>query len=243
MSTSSGSQPTRVNLTAHRDTHSVGENAGENNGRIEPRTHLDVGPMFPHFSKQEVADEHLAWVIDVAHQGGPEWNLRPWRWIVVRANAAKARLESASHIEVPLSSAPVILICLVDTLAWKSAPQHVRELVSRKKITEGQGHEILNRVQEYYSASPEIAQRTALADGLVAVHQALLGAASCGLSAYWVTEFDEVKIKTYFHIPDQFAVAALLSIGHCDGPSALAASKDPPGTLIYQEKFGETAVT
>jgi len=72
------------------------------------------------------------------------------------------------------------------------------------------------------------------------VHQILLGAAEYNLSAYWVTEFDEAKIKTHFHIPDHFLVAALLPIGYREESQTPPASKLPFCTFIYKEKFGET---
>jgi hypothetical protein len=50
--------------------------------------------------------------------------------------------------------------------------------------------------------------------------------------------FDEQKIKTHFHIPDQFLVAALLAIGYGEKPLPLA-PKLPLQSLVYQEKFGE----
>jgi hypothetical protein len=42
-----------------------------------------------------------------------------------------------------------------------------------------------------------------------------------------VTEFDEAKIKTHFHIPDHFLVAALLPIGYGEETLAPAVSKAP----------------
>lgn len=207
---------------------------------VPEKSQMGIGPVFPKFNKRDIADESLSLVIDSARQTAMEWNLQPWRWIVVRAEAAKERLESASNISVPLSSAPVILVCLADTLAWKSAPQHLQELVASQKITEEQGREVLRRVQEYYSSSPDVAQRTALANSLVAVQQLLLGAASRGLTAYWVTEFDEDRIKTQFHIPDHFLVTALVPLGYCEESAQLPTAKVPPRTLIYKEKFGET---
>jgi nitroreductase len=74
----------------------------------------------------------------------------------------------------------------------------------------------------------------------VAVHQILLGAAESNLVSYWVTEFDEAKIKNHFHIPDHFLVASLLPIGYSEETSAPAVSKLPLRALIYKEKFGET---
>jgi len=216
------------------------ENTVADNSRSNKNAPLGVGPMFPRFSARDIDDDSLARVIDGARLAPTEWNLQTWRWIVVRNDGAKKYLEAATSIKVPLSSAPVILICLADTLAWKAAPQYLQEMIASRKITEEEGREALRQVREYYSSSPEIAKRTALANAFVAVHQILLGAAESNLSSCWVTEFDEAKIKTHFHIPDHFLVAALLPIGYREETPAPAVSKLPLRALIYKEKFGET---
>ncbi len=216
------------------------ENASADNSRSHKKAPLGVGPMFPRFSERGITDDCLGRLIEVARLAPSEWNLQTWRWIVVRGDAAKKYLEAATYIKVPLTSAPVILICLADTLAWKSAPQYLQELIASQKITEEEGHEALRRVREYYSSSPQVAKRTALANAYVAVHQILLGAAECNLSACWVTEYDEAKIKTHFHVPDHFLVAALLPIGYCEEAQPVGVSKLPMREYIYKEKFGET---
>ena len=55
-----------------------------------------------------------------------------------------------------------------------------------------------------------------------------------------MTEFDEAKIQTHFHIPDHFLVAALLPIGYREETQAPPVPKLPLHSLIYKEKFGET---
>jgi len=216
------------------------ENSSAGNSCSNSKPQLGVGPMFPRFSGQNIDDDCLARVIEVARLAPTEWNLQTWRWIVVRGDAARKYLEAATYIKVPLSSAPVILICLADTLAWKSAPQYLQEMIASRKITEEEGREALRRLREYYSSSPDIAKRTALANAFVTVNQILLGAAEYSLSAYWVTEVDEAKIKTHFHIPDHFLVAALLPIGYHQDIQATAVPKFPLRTFIYKEKFGQT---
>ncbi len=216
------------------------DNASADNHHPHKKVLLGVGPMFPRFSEQDVPDDCLGRVTEVARLAPSEWNLQTWRWIAVRGDAAKKYLEAATYIKVPLSSAPVILICLADTLAWKSAPEYLQEMIASRKITEEESREALRRVREYYSSSPEIAKRTALANAFVAVHQILLNAAEISLSAYWVTEFDETKIRTHFHIPDHFLVAALLPIGYREETQAPPVPKLPLHSLIYKEKFGET---
>lgn len=210
-----------------------------NNGTLT-KASLRVGPSLTRFSAQDIPDACLEHVIEMARLAPSEWDVQPWRWIVVRSETAKKQLEAATHIKVPLSSAPAILICLADTLAWKSAPQHLQEMVANQRITEAEARDALRSLREYYSASPEVARRTALASSFVALHQMLLAAAECSLSAYWVTEFDELKIKTHFHIPDHFLVAALLPIGYREETLPPPVPKLPLRALVYNEKFGET---
>ncbi len=218
--------------------YSMRENAGTENSRVQKKLPLGLGPTFPRFRSQDIPDECLAAVINVACQAGTEGNLQPTRWIVVRSEAAKRHLEAAISIEVPLTSAPVILICLADALAWKLAPQRLQEMVATGKITEERGREVLRQLQQHYSSSPDIAHRTALANGLEAVQQVLLSAGSFDLSAFWVTEFDEAPIKTHFHIPDHFIVAALVPMGYTEETPANVPQSSPQ-RLIYQEKFGK----
>jgi len=200
---------------------------------------MGEGLVFPRFREQGVRDDCLERLLEAARAAPAEWSLPMWRWIVARSATAKKYLEGATSLQLPLSTAPVILICLADTLAWKSAPQYFHELVASHRITEEEGRESLRRLREYYSTSPEIAKRSALTNALVAVHRVVVGAAECGLSAYWVTEFDEAKIKNHFHVPDQFLVAALLPLGYREEAPVPAVSKPSSPTIIYREKFGE----
>ena len=203
-----------------------------------PKTLWGAGPIFPRFSKKDVADDCVGNLLEVARLAPSEWNLQTKRWIVVRGGAAKQYLETATCIALPLSSAPVILICLADTLAWKSAPQYFQEMIASRKITEEEGREALRRLRDHYSSSPDVAKRTALANAFLAVHQILLSASECRLSAYWVTEFDEGKIKAYFHIPEHFLVAALIPLGYHEEASPAPLSMLHLRTKIYREKFG-----
>jgi nitroreductase len=214
------------------------DNCGDDRGQLA-RNPLRVGPIFTRFSSQEIPDACLNHLIELARLAPSEWNFQPWRWIVVRSEPGKRQLDSSIYLPVPLGSAPVVLICLTDTYAWKTAPQRLQEMVASEKMTQEQANEVLGKIREYYSASPEIARRAALASAFVALHQMLLAAADCELSAYWVTEFNEQKIKDFFHIPDSFLVAALMAIGYRDGSMPPPAPKLPLVSLVYKEKFGE----
>ncbi len=201
-------------------------------------TGLRVGPVCTRFIEQEVPDSSLEHIIGSACLSSSEWNFQPRRWIVVRSNAGKNLLEATVYIKVPLRSAPAVLVCLADTLAWKSAPQHLEEMVASHKMTEEEAREALRTIRDYYSASPQIAERASLASAFVALHQLLLSADECGLSTFWVTGFNEQKIKTYFHVPDQYLVAALLAVGYGERSLPLPVFKAPIQSFLYREKFG-----
>lgn len=203
---------------------------------LEPFLHARQN--FGRFNAQPIPADCLNRILEIARLSPTEWYFQPWRWIVVRSEAGKRQIETSTQVEAPLVSAPVVLICLADTGAWKTAPQQLQEMVIKKKISGEKAQEILRKIREHYTTSPELAQRAALAHAFVSLHQILMAAAECNLSAYWVSVFDEQKIKTHFHIPDQFLVAALLAIGYGETPLPLATNL-PLQSLVYEEKFGE----
>ena len=185
-----------------------------------------------------VTDATIQHLFQVAELSPTEWYFEPWRWIVVRSEAAKKLIASTTVLDVPLASVPVVLICLADTAAWKKAPQQLRDLVAEKKMSEEALQDILRKIREYYAASPQRAHRAALAHAYVALHKIAQAAAQLHLSAHWVNAFDEQKIKTHFHVPERYLVAALLGINEGDA-SSLPSHTPPLESLVYSEKFGE----
>jgi nitroreductase len=193
---------------------------------------------FARFDSQPVPEECLRQILALASLSPTECYFRPWRWIVVRSQVGKQVVEAATMTATPLGTAPVVLICLADTTAWKTAPQQIQEMVAKKKLSPQRAQEVLRGIREQYASSPELAQRATLAHAFAALHQILIAVADCELSACWVSAFDEPKIKAHFHIPGQFLVAALLGIGHAERPLS-PPPELPLQSLVYQEKFGQ----
>ncbi len=207
---------------------------------IEPFIH--VRSTFARFDGRPVPEECVRHVLGLTKPSPAEWYFQPSRWILLCSQVGKQAVESATYVGAPLDSAPMVLICLANTAAWKTAPQQVQDMVAKKRLSAESGQEILRRIREQYASSPELVQRAALAHAFVALHQVLVAAGDCKLSAYWVSGFDEQKIKAHFHIPDRFLVAALLAIGYAEKPLP-PPSELPCPSLIYQEKFGQACVT
>ena len=203
-----------------------------------PRASFQMGPMGRAFRAQAIPDACLEHIIEGARRASAPEDIHPWRWIIVRSEGGKQQLAAAVQVQASFSTASVVVMCLADTAAWKSAPQRLQAMVARGELTERQAREALGRVRDYYAASPDAARRTAIGSTFLPLHHMLAAAAECGVSAYWVPEFDEASIKTHFHIPDRFVVAALLTMGYQD-EKASAATQDGSSPSVYREKFGE----
>jgi len=215
------------------------EHACGNNQFPTSPASLQLGPDFSPFSARCIPDDCLAHIIESARLTPLPGDIQPWRWIVVRSDTSKQQIEAALHIRVSLHTAPAILICLADTLTWKSAPLQLQEMVLHQKITEAEARESLRRLRDYYSVSPTAAQRTALANAFVVLHRMASAAAACSVTAWCVTEFDEAAIKTALHIPDRFLVAAVLPLGYSEEAPAPPAAKRSSRAPVYKDKFGE----
>jgi len=213
---------------------------GKGHGPLAKTAFLS-GPWLESFEAREIPEACLEHVLAAVRGASTPGDAQVWRWIVVRNQEAKRQLEDALPIRFPIHTAPVVLICLADTAAWKSAPKRLQDMVARGQLTETQARDALSRMRDYYSVSPEAAKRGALSGTFVALHHALAAAAECGLSTYWLTEFNETSIKAHFHVPDSFLVATLLPLGYCEAKTPATISHTTSASQVYREKFGEAA--
>ena len=193
---------------------------------------------FACFDGRPVPEKCLNRILDRARPSPGDGYFQPSRWLVVRRTAGKQVAQSASYVEASLLTAPVVLICLADPSAWKTAPQRIQEMIAKRALSAENAHAILRKLRAQYASSPDFAQRAALAYAYFAVNQAFMAAAGCNLSPRWVSEFDEKRIKTYFHIPDHFLVAAIIGLGYTE--EDLPRRPEPhPQAPAYYEEFGQ----
>jgi nitroreductase len=214
---------------------------GGNGARPLMESFAELQRSLAQATPETLPETFLSRALDLTRLAPSESYFQPWRWIVVRSEHGKQQLEAATYSETSLSLSPIVLVCLADTAAWKTTPKLLQEMVAAKVLSAEDARNVLSQIRKYYSASPQLAERAALANAFLAVHQILVAATCCHVPAQWVSVFDEKKIQTYFHIPDQFLVAALLAIGHQEKDAPLAVGL-PAQPFVYHEKFGEGAV-
>ena len=80
---------------------------------------------------QEVTDEALGKMIDMAAKAPSSFNLQPWNLMVLRDTLAKERLKALAWEQPKVVEAPVTLIVLADKDGWKEGAPYSRKKLAR----------------------------------------------------------------------------------------------------------------
>jgi len=138
------------------------------------------------------------------------WNLQPWRFVVVRDPATKARLAEAAYGQKQVTSAPAVIVIwtdMADTLA------HLDEVV-RPGATPEQAAGFRTMVEGAFDKQPEADRETwGSAQGYIALGYLLLAAESRGYATSPMAGFEPEKVKALLGLPVNARVPAIVSIG------------------------------
>jgi nitroreductase len=191
------------------------------------------------FKPDPIPEGKIRLLLESARLAPSGTNTQPWRFIVVKDNDTKKRLQEAAHNQRHVKSAPVIIVCCADLKAFKEFPERVDELIESGALPE--------RTREvfipYLSKGMDTVTKDALmiaaaANVAIAVEHIVLQAVEIGLGTCWVRWFEDDKVKEILDIPEHVEVMALLPVGVPDKEP----SQRPRLSLdkiVYSEKFGE----
>lgn len=190
------------------------------------------------FKPEPIPDAVLREILEVGHLAPSEWNLQPWRFIVVRDDANRRALGEACPGQSWVGEAPVVLICCGDPMVWKEAAARVKEMVAVGKSPADKEAEHVSLIHAEYAA-PELARPFAINNTFIAVQQIVLAALGFDIASCWIGRagFDEAAIKRHFYIPEEQLVVALLPMGFADEPVE-PAPKLPLARVAFAERYG-----
>ncbi|MDA3896145.1 MAG: nitroreductase family protein, partial [Desulfobacteraceae bacterium] len=107
--------------------------------------------------EKEIPDSLLNEMIEMAAQTPSGFNIQPWSLIVLKENADKLRLQQHAWNQPKISEAPVTLIVLADTEAWKPdnsfLQKDFQELVNSGAMAEEQRQWFYGVCESLYGAS------------------------------------------------------------------------------------------
>jgi nitroreductase len=191
------------------------------------------------FKPDPVAEEHLNDILRLASQAPSGYNLQPWRFIVVRDEENRKRLQKVAMNQAKVAQAPVVVIAI----GMKDEPIEMAEEILRQGAERGAGQ------LEQVKATAEQA-RGFLSSGIrmdvwvnrhvmIAVTTMMLAAEVFGYDTAPMEGFDPEGVKREFGLPTESEVVCLLAIGKVKEPD-----KPYPGRLgldriVYSERYGE----
>jgi nitroreductase len=175
------------------------------------------------FQDRPVPEDTLLKLFSLAQRAPSDWNLQPWRWLVLTQLSQREKLQALVPGDSLVLRAPVAIVVLASTREWERAADHLREYVESGRYTEEQFSEKVQQIAETFRGHPARAREFAVKNTMLALMTLALVAQGEGLGTGFLGDFDEVAIRKAFEIPEELAVAAIVTLGY--------PSDDPPKTL------------
>lgn len=167
--------------------------------------------------KADIPEADLDRLLDMASRAPSSFNLQPWRVAVVRDAAKKATLRALAWDQPKVTEAPVILMFLADTEAWKVySPAFERQfsyLMQTGRYKPEQREEFAAAVTSLYGATPEKSLAFAAKNAAFFAMTFMYAAADAGYVTHPMDGFDHDGVRKAFGIPEQFWIPLLLAVG------------------------------
>jgi nitroreductase len=191
------------------------------------------------FKPDSVPEEKIKLLLESARLAPSGTNTQPWKFIVVRDDDTKTKLQRAAHNQKHVKRAPVIIVCCADMKAFKEFPVRVDELIESGALPERTREVFIPYLEKGMSTVTKDALMIAAAANVsIAVEHIVLQAVEIGLGTCWIRWYEDEKVKEILDIPDHIEVMALLPVGiPNEEPSPrprLSLDK-----IVFSEKYGD----
>lgn len=191
-----------------------------------------------HFLPDTVPDEYLEAILQLAAQAPSGYNLQPWRFIVVRKQEERERLQKVAFGQPKVAEAPVVVIAVGMKQEWKKrAPDVFREGAQRGAGRVENADKYMQQAFAFLDTLPMdvwVNRHT-----MIAVTSMMLAAEAYGFDTAPMEGFDAAGVRREFGIPDEGEVVALLAIGRAREPDKAYPGRFGLDEFVYAERYGE----
>lgn len=192
-----------------------------------------------HFDpSRPVPDEVLRQVLHLATLAPSGFNLQPWRFVVVRSERNRRKLQECAFRQPKVAEAPVVVIVLGYHHPHRS---HLDAMLARHQalggLSEAAAAEMRGRTTRAMEGTTDLSLWTTRST-MLAAGTLMIAAESLGLATIPIEGFEPEKVKAAFGIPDDHTVCCLIALGFAAG------EKPFPGRfgldeVCYEEHFGQ----
>jgi nitroreductase len=166
------------------------------------------------YKSEAVPEEHIMAMIEAARLAPSGGNAQPWRFKIVRDEAARVRLAEAAYGQKFIARAPIVIVCCADIDGYLNGTiSGARELGASGALEERMVNLLVERAGTLRESPGQIGPKVA-ANVAIAVEHMVLRALDFGLGTCWVRAFEEPKVKDIFGLGEDIYVVALLPVGY-----------------------------
>jgi nitroreductase len=175
------------------------------------------------YTADEVMPDDLAAMLEAGHLAPSGNNTQPWRFIIIRDAAQKARLAEVAGNQRWMLAAPLSIAVVADPTVKlsSSAPK-----------------------PDFTKEGP--AQLTALIksvrDATIAADHIVLAATDLGYGTCWVAKFEQDAVREALDVPPPCYVVALITIGR-PAETPAPTPRYPLAELTFAERYGRRRST
>ncbi len=168
--------------------------------------------------ERDVEESLLKEIVEDAAKAPSSYNLQPWKLMVLRDQAEKAKLQALAFDQPKVSEAPVTLIILADRDGWKEENSTLKsvfkDLVASGKMQPEQKEWFAGVTQGLYGGSAESSQAFANKNAGLFCMSLMYSASAHGLETHPMDGFDHDGVKKAFNIPDNYWIPMLIAVGY-----------------------------
>ena len=192
------------------------------------------------FRSDPIPDEYLEAILKIGAQAPSGYNLQPWRFIVVRDQENRKRLQKVAFNQPKVAEAPVVIIAVGMKEEWKERADEV----FKEGAERGAGN--IDTWEQYRDGAFQFlttAQSMPVwvnRHTMIAVTTMMLAAEAYGFDTAPMEGFDAAGVKREFGIPEEAEVVALLAIGRGAEPEKAYPGRFSLDRIVFAERYGES---
>ena len=169
------------------------------------------------YKSDPVPDNMLQELLEAARLAPSGTNQQPWRFIVIKNQDVKERIQASAFNQKFLSQAPILLVCCADLTTYAhNTRKRMQELIDAGVF----GVEAFDSYPDIDKPKDAMALKAfiphAMLNVAIAIEHIVLRAVSLGLGTCWVQLFKAKQIAQILELPENLIITALIPVGFPD---------------------------
>jgi nitroreductase len=176
--------------------------------------------------------DHESLLIDLARQAPTSFNIQNWRAVNVKDKALRQELRAAAWDQAQVTDASLLFVFAADLKAherdparyWVDAPKEAQDI-------------LVPMIKPFYDGRDWLARDEGMRSVGFAAQTMMIAAKAMGYESCPMVGFDYDKVSALVHVPADYAVAMMLTIGRGTKPAWAKPGYIPLSEVVVTDRF------